>query len=133
MRIAQFMARAGVASRRSCEEIITNEEVFVNNQIVKELHYQIDIDEDIVRYKGKTLRCENPRYIIINKPVSYLCSREDIKGRKLIYHLIPSAERLFTIGRLDYNSEGLIILTNDGDFAQFMAHPNYKVEKKISC
>ena len=130
MRIAQFLAHCGVASRRASEKLITQGEVFINDVLVTKLHTQIDIDNDKVVCQGKKLRLERSCYMILNKPVGYLCTHQDSKGRSLIYELVPKTERLFSVGRLDYNSEGLILLTNDGEFSQMMTHPSYKIQKK---
>ena len=92
---------------------------------------QINEKKDKVTYDGKELSLPSSFvYIKLNKPKGYICSASDEKGRKTIYDLIPTEERLFSIGRLDYDTEGLIILTNDGDFANRVAHPSFSLEKE---
>ena len=98
-----------------------------------ELHHDIDVEKDKVELEGKVLTLpSNYVYYKLNKPKGYLCSRDDGTGRKTIYDLVKSDVRLFSIGRLDYDTEGLIILTNDGDVAQSVAHPSSVIEKEYN-
>lgn len=130
-RLQKYMARCGVASRRKCEEIILNSKVKVNNNIVNELGVKIDPSKDKVFYNGKRiLPEENKLYIMLNKPEGYITSVKDEKGRKTILDLVKVDERIYPIGRLDYDSSGLILLTNDGDIYNKIIHPRVEVEKK---
>lgn len=112
-------------------EIILSGEVKVNNNIVSELGVKIDSENDIVLYKDKVIKPEeNKLYIMLNKPEGYITSVKDEKGRKTILDIVKVEERIYPIGRLDYDSSGLIILTNDGDIYNKIIHPRVKVEKK---
>ena len=133
MRINKFLAQCGIASRRKCEELIMNGEISVNGRVVNQLGLNIDEKKDIVTYNGETVKINKDYvYIKLHKPKGYICSANDDRGRKTIYSLInlDKSARLFSIGRLDYNTEGLIILTNDGDFANRVIHPSREIEKE---
>ncbi len=133
MRINKYIALCGVASRRKSEDFITSGKVKVNGELVTSLSTDIDIDKDKVELEGKVLSLpSNYVYYKLNKPKGYLCSREDGTNRKTIYDLVKSDMRLFSIGRLDYDTEGLILLTNDGDVAQKISHPKNKIEKEYT-
>ena len=129
MRLAKFLAQAGVSSRRKAEELIQNGKVIVNGQRCTEVVTIIDPDKDTVTYKGKVLRIKTAIYIALNKPVGYACTVSDPHEKKTIYKLLPRKERLFSVGRLDKNSEGLLLVTNDGEFANKLMHPKYELEK----
>ena len=131
MRLNKFLSNSGVASRRKCDELISQGKVFVNGKVVTELGLQINEKKDKVTVEGKQIKLPSSFvYIKLNKPKGYACTAHDEKGRKTIYELIDTDERLFSIGRLDYDTEGLILLTNDGDFANKVAHPKYAIEKE---
>lgn len=131
MRLNKFLSNSGIASRRKCDEIIKDGKVCVNGKVVTELGRVINEKKDKVEVEGKIITLPSSFvYIKLNKPKGYACSANDEKGRKIIYDLVDTKERLFSIGRLDYNTEGLIILTNDGDFANKVAHPRYHLEKE---
>lgn len=131
MRLNKFLASAGVASRRKCDELLQQGLISVNGQVVSELGTVINEKKDKVFYEGRQVLLPSSFvYIKLNKPKGYACTAKDEKGRKTIYDLLPREERLFSIGRLDYDTEGLIILTNDGDFANKVAHPRYSVDKE---
>ena len=131
MRLNKFLASAGVASRRKCDELIEEGLISVNGKVVNELGTIIKEKKDKVFYEGRQILLPSSFvYIKLNKPKGYACTAKDEKGRKTIYDLLPQGERLFSIGRLDYDTEGLIILTNDGDFANKVAHPRYSVDKE---
>lgn len=130
-RLQKYMARCGVASRRKCEEIILSSKVKINDKVVNELGVKIDPSKDKVFYNGKRiLPEENKLYIMLNKPEGYITSVKDEKGRKTILDLVKVNERIYPIGRLDYDSSGLILLTNDGDIYNKIIHPRVEVEKK---
>ncbi len=133
MRINKYIALCGVASRRKSEEFVKNGKVKVNGVVITSLSTDINVEKDKVELEGKVLTLpSNYVYYKLNKPKGYLCSRDDGTGRKTIYDLVKSDVRLFSIGRLDYDTEGLIILTNDGDVAQSVAHPSSVIEKEYN-
>ncbi|GAA0086244.1 pseudouridine synthase [Clostridium sp. CTA-7] len=130
-RLQKYMARCGVASRRKCEEIILEGKVKVNDKIVTELGVKINYEIDKVFYNGKIITPEeNKVYIMLNKPEGYITSVKDEKGRKTILDIVKVDERIYPIGRLDYDSSGLILLTNDGDIYNKIIHPRVEVQKK---
>lgn len=131
MRLNKFLASAGVASRRKCDELISGGHVFVNGKLVTELGVTVNERKDRVKVDGIEVSLPSSFvYIKLNKPKGYACTASDEKGRKTIYELVDSPVRLFSVGRLDYNTEGLIILTNDGEFANRIMHPKNKIEKE---
>lgn len=130
-RLQKYMARCGVASRRKCEEIILSRRVKVNGNVIFELGTKIDELEDIVSIDDIEIKLEEiKRYIALNKPVGYISSVSDERGRKTILDLVSIEERVYPIGRLDYDSCGLIILTNDGDVYNKVIHPRENIDKK---
>jgi 23S rRNA pseudouridine2605 synthase len=130
-RLQKYMARCGIASRRKCEQIILEGKVKVNDKIVNELGVKINPENDGVFYNGKRiLPEENKLYIMLNKPEGYITSVKDEKGRKTILDIIKVNERIYPIGRLDYDSSGLLLLTNDGDIYNKIIHPRVEVDKK---
>lgn len=130
MRLNRFLAAAGFGSRRACEALILDGKVSINGHFIRELATSVLPDDD-VRVSGRQARAALPVYILLNKPRGYLCTRSDEKGRKTIFDLIPAHYgRLFHVGRLDKESEGLILLTNDGDLSQKLTHPGHEIEKE---
>src|SRR5213596_2066325 len=119
-RLQKLIAQAGLASRRHAEEMITAGEVTVNGRIVTELGTKADPEKDHIKVRGKLINTalagRRNVYILLNKPKGYLSSAADPEGRKLVVDLVKGKGRLYPVGRLDYNTEGLIILTNDGEF-----------------
>ena len=131
MRINKYLALCGVASRRKGEEYIKDGKVSVNGKILTDLSYKVNIKSDTVCLNGEKLSLpQNYVYYKLNKPKGYMCTASDDRNRKTIYDLVKSPVRLFSIGRLDYDTEGLIILTNDGDIAQKISHPSHETEKE---
>ena len=131
VRLQKYLADAGVASRRAGELIILDGRVAVNGQTVRQLGTKVDPDHDQVVVDGQPVRTKKLIYLALNKPAGCVCSRKDERGRPTIYELIPREwDTVQTEGRLDYNSEGLIFLTNDGQFALRLTHPRYGVRKK---
>lgn len=130
VRLQKFLAEAGIASRRASEEVIRAGRVAVNGETVTELGAKVDADHDKVTVDGKPVRPRRKIYIALHKPKGLVCSREDEFDRPTIYDLLPKEWRhLHSVGRLDYNSEGLIFLTNDGEFSLHLTHPRYGVRK----
>lgn len=131
MRINKYLALAGVGSRRKVEEYITGGKVFVNGKQETSLATDINIKKDVVTFDGNKLFLPNKFvYYKLNKPKGYICSASDEKGRKTVYDIVKVPERVFTVGRLDYNSEGLLLLTNDGEFANKLTHPKNHINKE---
>jgi 23S rRNA pseudouridine2605 synthase len=131
VRLQKFLADAGIASRRAAEQIILDGKVRVNGQFVRLLGTKIVPDRDEVILDGKIIRARKKLYIALNKPPGCVCSHNDELGRPTIYQLLPKEWQIVnSVGRLDFNSEGLIFLTNDGQFALRLTHPRYGVRKK---
>src|ERR1019366_975715 len=131
VRLQKFLADAGVASRRAAEQIILDGKVRVNGQFVRLLGTKVDPDRDEVILDGRIIRARKKLYIALNKPPGCVCSHNDELGRPTIYQLLPKEWQIVhSVGRLDFNSEGLIFLTNDGQFALRLTHPRYGVRKK---
>lgn len=117
-RLQKIIARAGIASRRKAETLILEGAVTVNGETVRTLGTQADLERDHIKVKGKLIRPERLEYYMLNKPRGVLCSVKDPEGRQVVTDLVRSSARLYPAGRLDYNSEGLIVLTNDGELAR---------------
>ncbi|MDY3827714.1 MAG: pseudouridine synthase [Clostridium sp.] len=130
-RLQKYMASCGVASRRKCEEIILSGRVKVNGIIIKELGSKVDLEKDIVEVDGSVIKKEERKvYYMLNKPEGYITSVKDEKNRKTVLDIIKTEERIYPIGRLDYDSSGLIILTNDGDIYNKIIHPRVEIIKQ---
>jgi 23S rRNA pseudouridine2605 synthase len=130
MRLQKFLSHAGVASRRAAEDLIIAGRVRINDVVVTELGTRVDPERDHVRVDGRVVRPSRIEWLALHKPRGYVTTRSDPQGRRTIYELIPEAAgRLFHVGRLDIDSEGLVLLTNDGDTAHRMLHPRYEVER----
>jgi 23S rRNA pseudouridine2605 synthase len=130
-RLSKFISRCGIASRRKSEEIILSGIVKVNDNIILEPQYNVDYTKDIVTIDNNIIKLsEKNIYIALYKPIGYISDLKDVRGRKLARDLINFEGKLFPVGRLDYNSEGLIIFTNDGDLGNRIMHPRYGVEKE---
>jgi len=131
VRLQKFLADAGVASRRTGEQYILEGRVKVNGQVVRLLGSKVDPVHDQVLVDNKSVQAKKLVYVALNKPVGCVCSRKDELDRPTIYELLPREwETVQSVGRLDYNSEGLIFLTNDGQFALRLTHPRYGIRKK---
>lgn len=131
IRLQKFLADAGVASRRASEQIILAGRVTINGKVIKELGTKVDPDRDHVSVDGRALKPKRKLYLAVHKPRGYICSRNDPEGRHSVNELLPLEwDNLYSVGRLDFNSEGLIFYTNDGDFALKLTHPRYGVRKK---
>ncbi|MDD3842530.1 MAG: pseudouridine synthase [Candidatus Izemoplasmatales bacterium] len=128
-RLQKVMAAAGVASRRAAEQMIIDGRVTVNNAIIHQLGFLVS-DADSIIVDGVSLKKEIKVYYLMNKPSGYLSTTSDDLNRRTVIDLIPGKERVFPIGRLDYDTTGVLLLTNDGDFMNTLIHPRYKVEKE---
>lgn len=128
MRLNKFLAAAGVASRRECDKLIEEGKVSVNGKVAK-LGQEVG-EEDDVTYCGNKVVLKKNEYYLLNKPKGYICSVSDDKGRKTVLDLMPqNVGRIYPVGRLDYDSEGMLILTTDGELAQKLTHPSNEVPK----
>lgn len=128
-RLQKVIARSGIASRRKAEQLILDGKVTVNGQVVTELGTKVS-DEDKVEVNGIPVEREEPIYILFYKPRGVISSVKDEKGRKVVTDYFRDFEqRIFPVGRLDYDTSGLLILTNDGDFANLLMHPRYEIDK----
>ena len=129
-RLNKFLAHAGVGSRRYCDQLITAGRVKVDGVKVTELGLKIDPSAHQVAVDDQPVRAEKPVYWAVNKPVGYLCTNHDPAGRPLAVDLLPHVEqRVYTVGRLDEGSDGLLLMTNDGDLAMGLTHPRFGVPK----
>jgi 23S rRNA pseudouridine2605 synthase len=131
MRLQKYLAHCGIASRRKSEELIQQGRVMVNGQIITEMGYKIDLIHDEVLFDKKLITPENRRVVIlINKPTGYVTTNKDQFNRKTVVDLISDIpERLVPVGRLDYHSSGLLLLTNDGDLTYQLTHPKHHIPK----
>ncbi len=130
-RLQKVMAHAGIASRRKSEDIISEGRVKVNNKTVTELGFKVDPAADNIEVDGKLINREKRVYILLNKPTSYITTVDDPRGRNTVLDLLPElTERIYPVGRLDYDSSGLLLLTNDGDLTYFLTHPSHEIDKK---
>lgn len=135
LRLAKFLSQAGIASRRQGEELIGQGQVKVNGLIITELGYQVNPELDQVEFAGTIIKhTQTPVYILLNKPPGYICSSSDPQGRPTILDLVKDIrQRIYPVGRLDFDTAGLIILSNDGEFTNLMIHPRYKIEKRYEA
>lgn len=131
MRINKYLASCGVASRRKCEEIISRGKVTINGEVVRELGTIINVKKDLVKVYGKDVSLDTKKvYYMLNKPQGVISASKSKYGEETVVDLLGKKEhRLFPVGRLDKDTTGLIILTNDGDFAYKLTHPKYEKEK----
>ena len=130
-RLQKIISAAGIASRRHAEKLIAAGRVSVNNVVVTELGVKADVQKDVIRIDGATIGVEKTLlYIALHKPAGYITTLDDPEKRPTVVDLLPDVpERVYPVGRLDYDSSGLLLLTNDGDFAQKMQHPRFQTPK----
>ena len=134
MRLQKFLAMAGVDSRRNCEEYIRTGRVTVDGEVVTDPARGVDPSKQDIRLDAEKLRPPRFRYFLVNKPRGFLCTNSDPQGRPRAIDLVPVVDqRLFTVGRLDENTEGMLLVTNDGDLAQQLAHPRFEVIRRYRC
>jgi pseudouridine synthase len=130
IRLQRFLAQAGVASRRKAEQLITDGQVKVNGRVVTELGTKIDPVRDKVSVAGRPLAAEERVYLLLNKPRGYVTTLSDPERRPTVMELVKNVhQRVYPVGRLDFNTEGVLLLTNDGDLAHALMHPSRGVEK----
>lgn len=130
MRLQVFLAKAGIASRRKCEELIKAGRVSVNEHIILDMGFKVD-EKDVISLDDKKVAIESRKiYIALNKPIGYVTTVKDQFLRKTVIDLVKEIpERIYPVGRLDYDTSGLLLLSNDGDFTYKLTHPKHKVEK----
>lgn len=130
MRINKYIASAGICSRRKADELIGNGNVKLNGAVITEMGINVE-EDDVVEVNGRTIeKREKKVYVAVNKPLGYITSMDDDKNRATVAELVGDIpERLFPVGRLDYNTTGLLIMTNDGELAQRLSHPKHEVYK----
>ena len=130
MRLNRYLAAAGLGSRRHCDELIQSGQVAINGQVCTDFSVQPG-EKDHIKVNGRRVRLAPPHTIVLHKPAGFVCTRKDPHVRDTIYDLLPDKfTTLFNVGRLDAQTEGLIIMTNDGELSQRLTHPRYKVEKE---
>ncbi|MDB5116308.1 MAG: rluB [Mucilaginibacter sp.] len=131
IRLNRYIANAGICSRRKADELIIAGVVSVNGEVVNELGLKVDPFKDEIRYNGETLKREKNVYVLLNKPKDYITTTEDPQERRTVMHLVEKAsrERIYPIGRLDRNTTGLLLMTNDGDLADKLSHPRSNITK----
>lgn len=129
-RLHKILAAGGFGSRRQCEQMIRLGEVQVDGKTVSEVGLKVDPETQKIKCSGRYLKPMHRVTYLLNKPRGYICSSKDEHGRKTVLHLLPGVrERLFTVGRLDAESQGLILLTNDGELCNLLTHPRYQVPR----
>lgn len=132
MRLQKFLANAGIASRRKCEEYIAAGRVEVNGKTIREPGFLVDPAMDEIKYMSRIIKLPDEKiYIMLNKPAGCVSTCSDEKGRETVMRYVKDIpERLYPVGRLDFNSEGLLLMTNDGELANRLTHPKHNVPKK---
>jgi 23S rRNA pseudouridine2605 synthase len=130
IRLNKYIADSGIASRRKAEEFILQGRVGVNNKIITELGFRVNDENDIVTVDDEKINLKKHLYFLLNKPKGVVTTTDDDKKRETVVDLINVNERIYPVGRLDYNTTGVLLLTNDGDFANLLTHPGNKVPKE---
>jgi len=130
MRINKFLAQGGTCSRREAEKYVVAGVVTINGKVVTDLSYRV-APSDLVKFNGQTIRGEKKKYVLLNKPKDFITTTSDDRGRKTVMQLVEKAcsERIYPVGRLDRNTTGLLLFTNDGDLAKKLVHPKHGVRK----
>lgn len=131
IRLNKFLSSAGICSRRKADELISKGFIFVNGKMITELGTCVNENDKVVyNHKIVSLKKNTDKiYILLNKPINCICTADDPEGRRTVFDLIDIKERIFTIGRLDRNTSGVLLLTNDGDLAHKMSHPSFEIRK----
>jgi len=130
MRLNKFIAGTGITSRRKAEELILQGRVTVNNKTITDLAFTVDPGQDEISLDGERISVRKHLYYLLNKPAGVVTTTSDEKNRKTVVDLIKTNGRIYPVGRLDYNTTGVLILTNDGDFSQILTHPGNKVPRE---
>lgn len=131
IRLNRYIANAGICSRRKADELIEAGVISVNGEAVTELGHKVNPMKDVIRYNGETLKREKMTYVLLNKPKDYITTTDDPQERRTVMQLVEKAskERIYPIGRLDRNTTGLLLMTNDGDLADKLSHPRNNITK----
>lgn len=132
IKIAKYLSECGIASRRKAEELVSHGKVSVNGAVMKNVAERVDPEKDEVKVFGKRINEQKLVYYILYKPVGYVTTTEDRHAEKIVTELVPQKPPVWPVGRLDKNTSGLLILTNDGDLTQTLTHPKYEKEKEYS-
>ena len=130
VRLNKYLSECGIASRRKADEIISEGRVTINGNLVTELGSKVNTDSDEVFLDGERIKEQRKIYFLLNKPKGIITSTKDEKNRRTVTDLINTNEKIFPVGRLDYNTTGLLILTNDGEFTNFFTHPKNGIERE---
>ena len=130
IRLNKFISDCGIASRRKAEEFILQGRVAVNNRTIRELSFKVDTENDAVSLDGEKIIPKKHLYFLLNKPKGVVTTTDDERNRKTVVDLLNIKEKIFPIGRLDYNTTGVLILTNDGDFSNLLTHPRNHVPRE---
>lgn len=129
-RLQKYLAECGIASRRKCEQLILDGKIKVNGTVIKNLGIKIDPDKDIVEYDGRVVaKVQHNIYIMLNKPTGFITTVKDQFGRPSVLDIIKIKDRIYPVGRLDCDTSGLLLLTNDGDIANKLMHPKHEIDK----
>lgn len=129
VRLNKFLSECGVASRRKAEEFIKEGRVTVNNKIVTELSFFVDPNTDVICLDGEKIKQQRKVYFLLNKPRSIITTTSDEKGRRKVTDLIKTNQKIYPVGRLDYDTTGVLLLSNDGEFTNFLTHPKNKIPR----
>ena len=130
VRLQKYLAEAGIASRRKCEELILNGKVLVNDVLITELGTKVNTEKDVVKYNGNVVKpVEEKVYILLNKPIGYVTTAKDQFNRDTVLDLVKIKERVVPVGRLDMYTSGALILSNDGEFVNKLTHPRNEINK----
>ncbi len=130
MRLNKFIADSGITSRRKAEELILQGRISVNDETITDLGFNINPEQDKITFDGEKIKIRKHLYYLLNKPRGIVTTTNDEKDRKTVVDLIKTKERIYPVGRLDYDTTGVLFLTNDGDFAQYLTHPGNKVPRE---
>ncbi len=129
VRLNKYLAESGLCSRRKAEELIVQGRVEINNKIVTDLAYKVEPDKDTVIVDGEKIKQKRHLYFLLNKPKGFIATTSDEKNRNTVIDLIDTSEKIYPVGRLDYNTTGVLLLTNDGDFTNLLTHPKNKIPR----
>jgi len=129
MRLQQFIASCGITSRRKAEDLITKGQIRVNGNVISDLGFEVDPKKDSIKFENKLIKPEPKVYLVLNKPEGCVTTVSDDKGRRTVMDFVRLNKRIFPVGRLDYNTTGCLLMTNDGEWANKIIHPSSEVEK----
>ena len=135
IRLNRYIAHSGICSRREADKLIAAGDIMVNNVVITQMGHKVHVKNDQIHFRGKSIQFQKKRYLLLNKPKGYITTVKDSKGRKTVMELIKDnhEERIYPIGRLDRDTTGLLLFTNDGDLAKRLSHPSGRVKKIYSA